>query len=114
MLTRVFIAVCLGVLLIYGCTTSPSEADRASFAELCQALGKKDGKISKEEFLAAIPVENRERAAKLLDQCELSPEGVLTVEEWRRENWPFQELLRLTPPPRVIPPLRGGSGGGKK
>ena len=107
MLKQVIAVISLASLLISGCATSPSEADRASFAELCQALGKTDGKITKEEFLAAVPAENRERAAKLLDQCQLSPEGVLTLEEYRRQNWPIRELIRLTPPPRVIPP-RGG------
>jgi hypothetical protein len=107
MLKQLITVISLIAILTSGCATPPSEGDRASFAELCQALGKTDGKISKEEFLAAIPIENREQAAKLLDQCELSPEGVLTVEEWRRENWPIRELIRLTPPPKLTPP-RGG------
>ena len=105
---RIGIFILLAAILISGCETPPSPADRASFAELCQALGKTDGKISKEELLAAVAIKDKEQAAKLFDQCQLSPEGVLTVEEWRRENWPIRELLRFTPPPRIIPPPRGG------
>ena len=104
MLKRLVIFISLTAILINGCATAPE--DRDSFAELCQALGKTDGKISKAELLAA--VKDKEQAEKILDQCELSPEGVLTVEEARRQNWAIRELIRLTPPPRLIPPKRGG------
>ncbi len=104
MLKKLVIAIWLTFIFINSCATPFEPTDRESFAALCQALGKTDGKINKEEFLAAIPSEKRERAAQLLDQCELSPEGVLTVEEWRRENWQIRELMKLTPPPRLIPP----------
>jgi hypothetical protein len=104
MLKQLIALISFAAILFSGCTSPPSPFDRASFAELCQALGKKDGKISKEELLAAVDLKDKEKAAKLFDQCQLSPEGVLTVEERRRENWPIRELIRLTPPPRVVPP----------
>ena len=105
---RIIIFILLAAILTSGCETPSKPADQASFAELCQALGKTDGKISKADLLASVAIEDKEKAAKLFDQCQLSPEGVLTVEEWRRENWPIRELIRLTPPPRVIPPRGGG------
>ena len=106
MLRRIIIFIWLAAILISGCETSPKPADRDSFAELCQALGKTDGKINKAELLAA--AKDKAQAEKIFDQCELSPEGVLTVEEARRQNWAIRELIRLTPPPKVVPPRGGG------
>lgn len=106
MLTRIVIFVLLAAILIGGCETPPKPADRDSFAELCLALGKTDGKISKAELLAA--AKDKEQAEKIFDRCEKSPEGLLTVDEAARQTWAIRELLRLTPPPRLIPPRGGG------
>lgn len=95
----------LAALLIIGCAASPQPAARSDFAELCQALGKTDGNISKEELLAV--AKNKEQAAKIFDMCEKNQQGFLTVKEAERQTWAIRELLRLTPPPVLTPP-RGG------
>jgi hypothetical protein len=105
MLKRVTLFSLLAAILINGCAASPKPAARSDFEELCQALGKTDGKISKEELLAA--AKNKEQAEKIFDMCEKNQEGFLTVEEANRQNWAIRELLRFTPPPKVSPP-RGG------
>jgi hypothetical protein len=105
MLKRVALFSWLAASLINGCAVSPQPAARSDFAELCQAIGKTDGKISKAELLAA--ARDKEQAEKIFDLCEKNQEGFLTVEEAKRQNWAIRELLRLTPPPKVSPP-RGG------
>lgn len=106
MLTRIVSFILLAAILINGCETPSKPADQDSFAELCQALGKSDGKISKEDLLAV--VKDKKKAEIIFDSCETNPQGVLTVDEARRQNWAIQELLRLTPRPRLIPPRGGG------
>ena len=105
MLKRITIFILLAAILINGCAAPPKPAARSDFKELCLALGKTDGKISKEELLAA--VKDKEQAEKIFDMCEKNQEGLLTVEEAARQTWAIRELLRLTPPPKLSPP-RGG------
>ena len=102
---RVTLFSLLAAILINGCAASPKTATRSHFEELCQALGKTDGKISKEELLAA--VKDKEQAEKIFDMCEKNKEGLLTVEEAQRQTWAIRELLRLTPPPKLSPPQGG-------
>lgn len=106
MLKRIVIFILLAAISINGCAASPKPVADNSFEELCLALGKTDGKITKAELLAA--VKDKAQAEKIFDSCEKSPEGVLTVEEAARQTWAIRELIRLTPPPRVIPPRGGG------
>ena len=106
MLTPIVICIALAAILINGCSTPPKPADRNSFAELCLALGKTDGQISKDELLAA--VKDKEQAEKIFDSCDKNQQGFLTVDEAARQTWAIRELLRLTPPPRLIPPRGGG------
>ena len=105
MLKRITIFILLAAILINGCAAPPKPAARNDFEELCLALGKPDGKISKEELLAA--VKDKEQAEKIFDMCEKNKEGLLTVEEAARQTWAIRELLRLTPPPKLSP-QRGG------
>ncbi len=106
MLNLLVIIIWLAAILTGGCAAPSQPAAGDSFAELCQALGKTDGKISKEELVAA--ARDKEQAGKIFDMCEKSPQGVLTVEEAARQNWAIRELIRLTPPPRLTPPRSGG------
>jgi hypothetical protein len=105
MLKRVALVSLLAAILINGCAASPQPAARSDFAELCRAIGKTDGKISRAELLAA--ARDKEQAEKIFDMCEKNQEGFLTVKEAERQNWAIRELLRFTPPPKVSPP-RGG------
>ena len=82
MLKRVALISLLAVILITGCAASPEPVTRSDFEELCQALGKTDGKISKEDLLAA--AQNKKRAEKIFDLCEKNKEGLLTVDEAER------------------------------
>ncbi len=103
MLRRIAVFIALSALLINGCATTPEPEAKKSFAELCQALGKTDGKISKDELLAA--ARDKEQAEKIFDMCEKNRQGFLTVEEATRQTWAIRELLRLTPPPKLAPPV---------
>ena len=105
MLKRVALFSLLAAILINGCATSPQPAAGSDFAELCQALGKTDGKISKAELLAV--ARDKEQAEKIFDRCEKNQEGFLTVEEAKRQNWAIRQLLQFTPPPKVSPPPAG-------
>ncbi|MGA9755950.1 MAG: hypothetical protein WBV23_12510 [Desulfobaccales bacterium] len=95
----------LVVILINGCAAPPKPNARSDFEELCQTLGKTDGKISKEDLLAA--VSDREQAEKIFDMCEKNKQGFLTVEEAARQDWAIRQLLMLYLPPK-LPPPRGG------
>ncbi len=106
MLKRIIRFILLAAILINGCAAPTKPVTRNSFEELCLALGKTDGKISKEELLAA--VKDREQAEKIFDMCEKNKEGLLTVEEAARQTWAIRELLRLTPPPKLTPPRGRG------
>jgi hypothetical protein len=105
MLKRVTLFSLLAAILLNGCAASPPSAARSDFAEMCQALGITNGKISKEEFVAG--AKDKQEAEKLFDMCEKNRQGYLTVEEAERQNWAIREMFKLTPPPVLTPP-RGG------
>ena len=99
------IFILIVAIFINGCATPPKPNARSDFEELCQTLGKTDGKISKEDLLAA--VSDREQAEKIFDMCEKNKQGFLTVEEAARQNWAIRQLLMLYLAPK-LPPPRGG------
>ncbi len=65
MLNLVILISLLAAILINVCAASPKPATMSDFEELCRALGKTDGKISKEDLLAA--AQNKEQAEKIFD-----------------------------------------------
>ncbi len=99
------IFILLAVILINNCAAPPKPNARSDFEELCLSLGKTDGKISKEDLLAA--VRDREQAEKIFDMCEKNKQGVPTVEEAARQAWAIRQLIMLNQPPK-LPPPRGG------
>jgi Ca2+-binding EF-hand superfamily protein len=87
----------LGLLLSACASTSPqTQASGGNFAALCRNIDTNhDGKISREEFLAA--AKNKEEAATIFDMCDVEKQGSITYEQAYREDM-LQEVIRLTTP----------------
>jgi hypothetical protein len=104
-LNRIIRVILLVVILASGCATAPQSAARSDFEKLCRSLGAQDGKVSKEELLAA--VQDKAQAEKIFDLCDANKDAFLTVEEAERRDWAIRQLLRLTPAPKLAPPPAG-------
>jgi hypothetical protein len=86
-LPRSFLLLIL--ILALGCAGGPTSTTQASkssyeFKRLCQAVGATNGKISREQFLAA--------AAKLFDAYDVNRDGYITEEEWTQNTSYFEDL----------------------
>ncbi|MFZ5447481.1 MAG: hypothetical protein ACOZFS_02435 [Thermodesulfobacteriota bacterium] len=82
-------------LLVNSCATT-QETTQPSFPALCRAIdSNQDGKITKEELLAAS--KNKEEAAALYDLCDVQRKGHITYSELSQSNR-LQQVIRLTTP----------------
>jgi hypothetical protein len=59
--------------------TAPTSSSNSDFAKLCRAIGAKDGKLSREQFIAHS--QDKQAAAMLFDSCDTQNKGYLTEEE---------------------------------
>jgi Ca2+-binding EF-hand superfamily protein len=87
----------LAMGLLVNCCASTQETTSTSLPALCRNIDiNNDGKITKEELLAAS--KNKEEAAALYDLCDVQKKGYITHQELLSQSNRLQQVIRFTPP----------------
>ncbi len=85
-------------LLVNCCATTTEQTSSQNMPALCRAIDTNhDGKITKEELLAAAT--NKQEAAALYDLCDVQHKGYVTYDELAQSRR-LQQVIRLTTPGR--------------
>jgi hypothetical protein len=86
----------LAMGLLVNCCATTQETTSKSLPGLCRSIDtNQDGKITREELLAAS--KNKEEATALYDLCDVQRRGYVTYDELARSNR-LQQVIRLTTP----------------
>jgi Ca2+-binding EF-hand superfamily protein len=87
-----------------GCATPEDKQAQADHEALCAVLDtNRDGKITKEEFMARVTDKNK--GLEVFEQCDLDRKGYLTYDEIRTRRMMLPpELIIYTAP--VLRPVR--------
>jgi hypothetical protein len=87
----------LGPLLSACASTTPqTQTSQGNFGSLCRNIDtNNDGKISREELLAA--AKNKEEAGAIFDMCDAEKQGSVTYDQASSDNR-LEEVIRLTTP----------------
>jgi Ca2+-binding EF-hand superfamily protein len=101
---KIALALLLAALLLAGCATPQEKQAQSDKDALCAVLDtNKDGKITKEEFLAQAT--DKAKALEVYEKCDTSKKGYLTYDEfWAQRPMMPPELIITTPP--VLRPVR--------
>ena len=89
-------------ILALVCGVDPSAATAqppvgSDFANLCRSIGAKEGKISREQFIAKS--KDKEAAAQLFDACDANRDKIITEKETTPKSTKrLEEVIRLTTP----------------
>lgn len=92
-------AVILAWIWIGGPATATAQTSSSSdFANLCRAVGAKEGKISREKFIAK--AKDKEAAAQFFDACDANQDKTITEEEATPKHMKGlkNQAIRLTNP----------------
>jgi Ca2+-binding EF-hand superfamily protein len=97
-LGKMLLVLLLAALLMAGCATPQEKQAQADRDALCAALDTdKDGKITKEEFVARATDKNK--AAEVFDKCDSGKKGYLTYDDvWAQRTMLPPEISMMTPP----------------
>ena len=99
---RITLALWLAVLLMAGCATPQDKQAQADRDALCAALDTdKDGKITKEEFIAK--TNDKAKALEVFEKCDTNKRGYLTYDEIGSQRMMLPPELIITTPPLVRP-----------
>ncbi len=92
------LALGLAALLMAGCATPEQKKAQADKEALCSVLDtNKDGKITKEEFMARTG--DKAKGLEVYEKCDTEKKGYLTYDEVWSNRWMFPlEFWRPTPP----------------
>ncbi len=98
------LALGLAALLMVGCATTEDKKAQADKEALCAVLDtNKDGKITKEEFMARTT--DKAKGLEVFEKCDTDKKGYLTYDElWFYRGMLQPELWIGTPP--VVRPVR--------
>jgi hypothetical protein len=98
------LALWLAVLLMAGCATPQDKQAQADREALCAVLDTdKDGRITKEEFMAK--TSDKVKGLEVFEQCDTGHKGYLTYDEiWSQRTMLPPELTITTPP--LVQPVR--------
>jgi len=101
---KITLALLLAALVLAGCATPQDKQAQADRDAFCAVLDtNKDGKISKEEFMAKAT--DKAMALEVFEKCDTGKKGYLTYEEfWSRRTMLPPELIISTPP--LVQPVR--------
>jgi hypothetical protein len=92
----------LVVVLMMGCATTQDEKAKAETAALCSALDlDRNGKITKEEFMAQATDKNK--ALEVYNKCDTGKKGYLTYDEVMSNRVMLPPDIYMNPPPLVRP-----------
>jgi Ca2+-binding EF-hand superfamily protein len=99
---RIVLALGLAALLLGGCATAEDKKAAADRDALCSVLDtNKDGKISKEEFMAR--TSDKAKGLEVFEKCDNGKKGYLTYDEFWTQRMMFPPELLITTPPLVRP-----------
>jgi Ca2+-binding EF-hand superfamily protein len=95
---KIALALMLAALLMAGCATPPDKQAQADHDALCAVLDTdKDGKITKEEFMAK--TNDKAKGLEVFEKCDTGKKGYLTYDEvWRQRVLLPPEISMTTPP----------------
>ena len=92
----------LAALLMAGCATPQDKQAQADRDALCSALDtNRDGKISKEEFMAR--TSDKKKGLEVFEKCDTDKKGYLTYDEVWSQRMLLPPGLTITTPPLVRP-----------
>jgi len=92
-------ALILALVWVGGPSTATAQTSSGSdFANLCRAVGAKEGKMSREQFLAK--AKDKDAAAQLFDACDANRDKIITEEEATPKHMEGlkNQAIRLTTP----------------
>ncbi|MGO8763002.1 MAG: hypothetical protein ACLP2P_10190 [Desulfobaccales bacterium] len=93
----------LAALLLAGCATTEDKKAKSEKEALCSVLDtNKDGKISKEEFLAR--TNDKAKGLEVFEKCDTGKKGYLTYDEFWAQRLMFPPELWTTTP--LVQPMR--------
>jgi hypothetical protein len=99
---NVLLAVGLAALLLSGCAVFQDKQAQTDNDELCAVLDTdKDGKITKEEFMARATDKNK--ALEVFQKCDTGNKGHLTYDEIINRRFMIPPEIYMTPPPVLVP-----------
>ena len=99
---RIALALWLAALLMAGCATPQDKQAQADRDALCAVLDTdKDGKITKEEFMAK--TNDKAKGLEVFEKCDTGKKGYLTYDEIRSPRMMLPPGLMITTPPLVRP-----------
>ena len=99
---RIALALWLAALLMAGCATPQDKQAQSDRDALCAALDtNKDGKITKEEFLAQ--TNDKAKGLEVFEKCDTNKKGYLTYDEIESQRMMIPPQLIITTPPLVRP-----------
>ena len=99
---RIALVFMLAALLMAGCATPQDKQAQAEKDALCSVLDtNRDGKISKEEFIAKTSDKNK--GLEVFQKCDVGNKGHLTYDEIWSQRMMLPPEITMTPPPTVRP-----------
>jgi Ca2+-binding EF-hand superfamily protein len=102
---KIALALLLVALLMAGCATPQDKQAQTDRDALCAVLDtNKDGRITKEEFMAKAT--DKAKALEVYEKCDTSKKGYLTYDEFWSQRMLLPPELIITTPPLVRPPVR--------
>ena len=79
--TVLAVAVTASALTVAASAFAQQQRPGVSFPDFATMDANKDGKVTREEFLAALPPESRSVGARVFDARDANKDGVITREE---------------------------------
>jgi len=99
---RIALVLGLAALLMAGCATPQDKQAQAEKDALCSVLDtNRDGKISKEEFMAKTSDKNK--GLEVFQKCDVGNKGHLTYDEIWSQRMMLPPEITMTPPPTIRP-----------
>jgi hypothetical protein len=92
-------AIILALVWVGGPSATTAQASSGSdFANLCQAVGAKEGKISRKQFIAK--AKDKDAAAQFFDACDANGDKTITEDEATPKHMEGlkDQAIRLTTP----------------
>jgi Ca2+-binding EF-hand superfamily protein len=101
-LGRIALVTLLAALLMAGCATPQDKQAQADRNALCSVLDtNRDGKITKEEFMARTSDKNK--GLEVYEKCDTDKKGYLTYDEVWSQRMVLPPELMITTPPTLTP-----------